>query len=779
MPMAETKAPFRIGICMEWAIGSQILQDFYDGMTMACDEAIEAGRLDRPVEFVKREVAGPMLGTNEVVRDAWRELAYDEQVLAIIGPVVTEANMAITDEVNRGKVPTISFCATLDWAGPYCYTLPNGAFVDEAPVLAQYIASQGHKTVGVFHEDGLIGEEFFAAFRPAAKRAGLQIVSDHVVGLGATARPVYPQLMAVREAGAEAIVVLSAYGALPQVQSALTQAKAELDWEPAKFQNMTWVGLTAMATAGDRDIGEALTDFEGWVGLDQIHEENQTFQAMLDRFETRYGRRPIHCYTALGYDHGQVVANTLERMKPPSPEGFKHALERTRMLPACIGGPGNMISFGAYDHRGYKGDFIVLRTVKDGKEQRVDTNWAELMVDHAARGDAKGDSEQARSSDAKFGLGSDRTPYRIGILQDWALNAPVADWYNGLYLAFEEAYEQGIIDRPIETVLREVEGPPNQNAADVITAWRDLAFNEKVLGMVGPHITDMNIIIRDEVERGRVPTLSHCATFDYDGEFCFQAPNGTFADETFLIADHLVKRGASSVGVVREDNPIGEEYFDFFRQHARRLGLPLATDKIVAPNCSREDMRAAVTAIRNSGAGSIVHLGYGTAFEEVKIVMKEMVADGWNVPRATITTWVVYTGLNEKRGSPVLFGRDVDVSLLEGWVGVDLPHEGNKVFQGFLKRYSARFGGEPPFNCYPAHMYDMGRLLAEGIARARPVTPEGLKKGLEQVRMIPATVGAPGTVMSFGPYDHRAYKGANYLVLRTVKNGIERLVEGT
>jgi len=74
-------------------------------------------------------------------------------------------------------------------------------------------------------------------------------------------------------------------------------------------------------------------------------------------------------------------------------------------------------------------------------------------------------------------------------------------------------------------------------------------------------------------------------------------------------------------------------------------------------------------------------------------------------------------------------------------------------------------------------MYDMGRALAEGIAFARPVSPEGLRRGLERVRMLPATMGAPGTVIGFGSYDHRGYKGSDYLVLRTVHNGREGLVE--
>ena len=42
--------------------------------------------------------------------------------------------------------------------------------------------------------------------------------------------------------------------------------------------------------------------------------------------------------------------------------------------------------------------------------------------------------------------------------------------------------------------------------------------------------------------------------------------------------------------------------------------------------------------------------------------------------------------------------------------------------------------------------------------------------------MLPATMGSPGTVVGFGPYDHRGYKGTDYLVLRTVKDGREGLV---
>ena len=110
-----------------------------------------------------------------------------------------------------------------------------------------------------------------------------------------------------------------------------------------------------------------INNFEGWVGVDQFDERNKTFMSMLDRSEKRFGRRPVHCYTAQGYDMGNAVAHGLARARPHSRDGLRRGLEKVRRLDAAAGGPGNHISFGPYDHRGYKGDFIVMRQVRDGK----------------------------------------------------------------------------------------------------------------------------------------------------------------------------------------------------------------------------------------------------------------------------------------------------------------------------------------------------------------------------------------------------------------------------
>ncbi len=353
---------------------------------------------------------------------------------------------------------------------------------------------------------------------------------------------------------------------------------------------MTWVGMTALGTAGDYDKAALVANFEGWVGLDQIHEGNQHFQAVLDRFEAKYGRRPFHCYTALGFDHGMVVADALARMKPPSSAGVKDALERLRMRPACIGGPGTVISFGPHDNRGYKGDYIVLRTVQDGVEQRIDLSNADLLQHEPLVQGADIDVDEVMlGTGSKYSLAGDRTPFKVGVLQDWALWAKLPLWYNGLRLAFNEAFESGLLDRPVELVIEEVEGPPERDAASVAKAWRRLVDDQQVLAVVGPFITDMVRILRDQIERDEVPMLTYAATVKAAGEYVFQTPNGTFADETFHTARYLRRRGATSVGIIREDNPIGDEYADFFRQHARRMGLSVASDQIISGHANRGD----------------------------------------------------------------------------------------------------------------------------------------------------------------------------------------------
>jgi hypothetical protein len=65
---------------------------------------------------------------------------------------------------------------------------------------------------------------------------------------------------------------------------------------------------------------------------------------------------------------------------------------------------------------------------------------------------------------------------------------------------FKQAIEQGLIDRPIEIIYREVEGLPKGSVKAVIDAYGELC-DEGCWAVIGPHITDNAVPTREAISR--------------------------------------------------------------------------------------------------------------------------------------------------------------------------------------------------------------------------------------------------------------------------------------
>ncbi|MEB3070273.1 ABC transporter substrate-binding protein [[Mycobacterium] vasticus] len=350
-------------------------------------------------------------------------------------------------------------------------------------------------------------------------------------------------------------------------------------------------------------------------------------------------------------------------------------------------------------------------------------------------------------------------PLRVGLVQDWALGLqPTQDYYDAVRLGLDEAVEDGLLERPVELEIKEAWGLPNGTAHDVHQAWRELV-DSGVLAVIGPSMSEDSVSLRDTIETLKVPTLTLSATFGFGGEYCFQTPNGTFADETQVGVDYLRHIGVSSMGLVYDMNFIGEEYGRSALHAARRRKLTVSSSQMVPSFATHDMLVDSLGKIRHSGAEALMYVGVGALHLQLASALAEL---DWNPPKVTGTSFI---------GSIEGFERKQD---FEGWVGVEQFDERNPVFVKLMDSFERRFGRRPAHG-YTAVGYDQGRLLAEGLANAKPTSPSGVKAGLEMVRMLPAAAGAPGTVMSLAPYDHRAYKG-DYFVLRTIKNGENVLV---
>jgi hypothetical protein len=143
-------------------------------------EALEDGRLDRPIELLFRQAQGLPRGSVKAVIDAFGELV-DEGCVVVCGPQISENTSAAKEEIQRRfRVPAITMAGSDKWLGEWTLNLCNGSMSDEPAFIAALCKRHGHKTVAVVIERSTIGHEYLAFFRQFAAAEGLRIVCENL-----------------------------------------------------------------------------------------------------------------------------------------------------------------------------------------------------------------------------------------------------------------------------------------------------------------------------------------------------------------------------------------------------------------------------------------------------------------------------------------------------------------------------------------------------------------------------------------------------------------------
>lgn len=347
-------------------------------------------------------------------------------------------------------------------------------------------------------------------------------------------------------------------------------------------------------------------------------------------------------------------------------------------------------------------------------------------------------------------------PIKVGYLMDFTLPPGFpedlfASFTRCFDLTFEQAVEQGLMDRSVQMIYREVEGLPKGSVKAVIDAYGELV-DEGCLVVFGPNITDNCVAVKEAIEeRFKVPAISVTGTDDWLGEWTFAFPQGSMTDEPIFLIDLIAKRGLVDIGVLVEQSLIGESYLKNLRGAAARKGIRIVAEAVIAQTA--QDVDAAVRTLHDAKAEAIVHLGFGFG---IVFVNPALEAVNWDPPRFTTTAfqnaWV----------NPVMW------NAFLGWIGVDQYDEANRVGQDFLDGYAARYDGSRPEFCVTVVNRDVATTLVRAFTDAHPLSPRGVKEALERVKMLPAASGAPGTHVSLGKWTRRAWMGAGYLVARTL-----------
>ena len=323
-------------------------------------------------------------------------------------------------------------------------------------------------------------------------------------------------------------------------------------------------------------------------------------------------------------------------------------------------------------------------------------------------------------------------PIKVGYLMDFTLppgfpEELFASFTQTFDLVFSEAVEQGLMDRPVQMIYREVEGLPKGSVKAVIDAYGELV-DEGCLVVFGPNITDNCVPMREAIEeRFKVPAISVTGTDDWLGEWTFAFPQGSMTDEPIFSADLVAKRGLTEIGVLVEQNLIGESYLRNLRSACRRKGIRIVAEAAIAQTA--QDINDAVRSLHEAKAEAIVHWG--------------------SVSGSSSSTRRWRRSAGTRRGSPPPRSRTRGSTRSCGtrsWAGSGSTSttRAMPIGQDFLDRYAAKYNGSRPEFCVTVVNRDVAATLVRAFTDAHPLSPRGVKEALERVKMMPAASGAPG-----------------------------------
>ncbi len=344
---------------------------------------------------------------------------------------------------------------------------------------------------------------------------------------------------------------------------------------------------------------------------------------------------------------------------------------------------------------------------------------------------------------------------KIGVLLDTPAHRAPEKMLNSIQLRIELANAAGGVEgRDIELVHEVADGAHSGLPENLVPAFHRLAADPSVIGIIGPAITDNCLVIVDDVQRARLPTLCWPGSEDCRGEWYFQFQVGSFADETLFLARAMAANGHRRIGVIQAGTT-GMHYFAHFEREARFLGLTIAGKEYAHVHEAALD--AQVNALREQSPDAILFLGMG---EPTLGFARTAHRLGWDVPRYSNIAMLQIAMLP-----------DAELGPFEGLVWVDQVEPRNLALQAFRAAYRARYGAEALGIPHSAAGWDMATLMVEALKRAPNLSRAGLKEGLENVKQLPAATGGVNPVMGFCKWDRQALKGPDLMMYRHVRDG--------
>jgi ABC-type branched-subunit amino acid transport system substrate-binding protein len=350
----KKRDPFRLGVINDWS-SPQLGRDFADALRLTFRKALAAHTLDRDIELVEKNCTN---GASAAA--AYRELAIDSQIIAVVGIASTEAQLAIAPLADEACIPTISAGPSIEFPGLWRFVMPYALLADEGYRIAEHIARSGRKRLSALCEQSAIADETLEHLRIAAKDNQLQLDTASIAR-NASADAVAEVAAKALEDGAQAIAYFGSSDDLTKILSGVNRAVGDRD--VGRYLNSAW-SLYAAAHA------DQLNALQGWFGLERYSADNPLASQFAKEFSAAFGREAQHTITGIAHDTGRLMAEAIHTAKPRYRDAIRHAMEQIMHVQSACGGPGAMYGYYPYDHTAYKGvetSRPIVVTVQSGR----------------------------------------------------------------------------------------------------------------------------------------------------------------------------------------------------------------------------------------------------------------------------------------------------------------------------------------------------------------------------------------------------------------------------
>lgn len=328
-----TGEPVRIGVIYALsgnnaAIGTNILR----GIDFAAEDINRAGGIGgRPVEIVR----GDTKGDGQAARQVAERLIGEEKVHAVLGCHQSTLTEVVSQVCEENQIPMITAISTVDSITTHGYEYffrmcpMNSLYLEK---MFMYMRDQEEKTgkrvrtIAVFADNSMIGQEAIRCARLYAPEYGMEIVEEIQYSQGAA--DLTPEILALKEADADAVLAES------YISDAVLLIKTmrEQDYEPpmliAKANGFTDPSFIP-ATEG---MAESLTSVVEW---------NPDFAKGQDinrRFREVFGV-DMNGHSAEAYTAVWVFKTAFEQAGSDEGEAVKDALASLDIRGSFPGGP--------------------------------------------------------------------------------------------------------------------------------------------------------------------------------------------------------------------------------------------------------------------------------------------------------------------------------------------------------------------------------------------------------------------------------------------------------